>query len=375
MKRIPIIHYDDLFSIDKLKDVYYTIRRNTRHKEKILKFELFLASNLMHVQNILKSKNYQHGKYHIFLITSPKCRVIMSESMSDKIINHLVSKYVLFPLIEPRLIDTNVATRKDKGTNAAMFYLKKYIHSIKENCNKIYILKCDISKYFYSIDHELLKKKIHDIVEDIDIIRLMDTIIDSTDYDYINKEILYQIETYKTYIKKLPISDKEKNLKYKELNKIPFYNKGKGLPIGNMSSQIMAIFYLNELDHFIKEKLHIKYYIRYMDDFILIHADKKYLQYCLCEIQKKVASLKLALNHKTQIYEIHNGFPFLGYRFILKEKRLYTLMNSKAKKRIRKDMQKNGHNYKQRKEILMKYNSYLMEADSGDFQYYTVNKK
>lgn len=95
------------------------------------------------------------------------------------------------------------------------------------------------------------------------------------------------------------------------------YKTGKGLPIGNMSSQILAIYYLNKLDHFIKEKLKVKYYIRYMDDFILIHHDKEYLKYCLSEIKQELAKLKLQLNNKTTISEIHQGVNFLGYRFLL----------------------------------------------------------
>jgi len=109
------INYDDLLDFEKLEDVYHIIKCNSKHKEKILKYEIFYTSNTLNILELLKTKKYIHGKYNIFLINYPKCRIIMSENMNDKIINHLVSKYVLFPLIEPRLIPTNVATRKDKG--------------------------------------------------------------------------------------------------------------------------------------------------------------------------------------------------------------------------------------------------------------------
>lgn len=335
MKRKYQISYNDLLDLEKIATIYHTIKINTKHKEKILRFEIYLTSNFINIYNILKNKNYVHSRYNVFLITSPKCRVIMSENMSDKIINHLVSKYVLFPLIEPSLIDMNVATRSNKGTKAAIYYLKKYLNKLKINNNKIYVLKCDISKFFYSIDHQILKDKLSKIIEDKDILTLINTIIDSTDYDYINNGINYQIDRYKKYISTMNISKQAKKEKYNELDRLPTYKRKTGLPIGNMTSQIMAIFYLNDLDHFIKEKLHIKYYIRYMDDFILLHPDKKYLEFCLCEIRKKLTELKLKLNTKTQIYEIHNGVPFIGYKFILKGKKLHILMSSKTKKELK----------------------------------------
>jgi len=368
------ISYEDLVDFEKLENVYHIIKCNTKHKEKILKYVVFYSSNTLNILEILKSKKYVHGKYNVFLINYPKCRIIMSENMTDKIINHLVSKYVLFQVIEPRLIPTNVATRKDKGSKTAIEYLKKYINKLKLNHDKIYVLKCDIHKYFYSIDHEILLQKLEKIIEDKDIYELVKTIIHSTNYDYINEDIEYKINRQREYISKLNISDHEKEIKYKELDKLPRYFKGKGLPIGNMTSQIMAIFYLNELDHYIKEKLHIKYYIRYMDDLILLHHDKEYLKKCLKEIEEKVIGLKLHLNNKTQIYELHHGFPFLGYKFILKNKKLYILLNPNTKKRIVKRLKKYKNNKEKRLEILKNYNGYLKPANSRAFVMYQSKK-
>ena len=110
------IEYDYLLDIDKLNQVFKIIKKNTRHKTKILKFEIFYTSNIINVLEILKSKKYIHSKYNIFMIKEPKYRIIMSECMTDKIINHLISSYVLFPLLEKKLIDSNVATRTNMGT-------------------------------------------------------------------------------------------------------------------------------------------------------------------------------------------------------------------------------------------------------------------
>jgi len=133
-----------------------------------------------------------------------------------------------------------------------------------------WVLKCDISKYFYSIQHEPLKQMTRKYIKDLDILWLVDLIVDSTE--------------------------------------------NPGIPIGNQTSQWFAVMYLSGLDHFIKEKLGIRYYGRYMDDFYLIHEDKAYLQYCRREIEKYVAGLGLKLNNKTNIFPLRNGIDFLGFR-------------------------------------------------------------
>ncbi len=370
MKKIDYSYIND---INKLEVVYNSIRCHTKHRQKILKFEIFYTSNMINIQDILKSKNYKHGKYNIFLITRPKARIIMSDSMTDKIINHLVSYYVLFPLLTPKLIETNVATRVDKGTKAGLFYIKKYVNSMKENHDKIYVLKCDISKYFYSIDHEILMNKLSKIIEDKDLLKLIYNIIDSTNASYINEDINNIINERKKQIYNSNISKKEKEIKIKELNKIPLYQFGKGLPIGNMSSQILAIFYMNDLDHFIKEKLRIKYYIRYMDDLVLLHHDKEYLKYCLKEIEKKVKELRLSLNNKTQIVEIHNGLTFLGHRIILKNQRLYLLMDNKNKKNINKAVN-NLKDESVKTFLKERYNGYLKIGDKKGYVYNQIKK-
>lgn len=360
------IEYDYLLDIDKLNQVFKIIKKNTRHKTKILKFEIFYTSNIINVLEILKSKKYIHSKYNIFMIKEPKYRIIMSECMTDKIINHLISSYVLFPLLEKKLIDSNVATRTNMGTKMGIKKIKKYINTLKENYNKFYALKCDITKFFYSIDHNILLNKLQKIIKDENIYNIIKNIINSTNYDYVNKRIIDLKENGKKEISKLNISQIEKDLKYKELDKIPLYQLNKGLPIGNMSSQILAIYYLNDLDHFIKEKLKIKYYIRYMDDLILFHHDKEYLKKCLVEIEKKLNNLKLSLNSKTQIIEIHNGICFLGYKFVLKKKKLYVLMNSKIKKRINKKINKISN---ENKMLFLKrrYNGYLINGNTKGF--------
>lgn len=257
--------YKDILSIDKMIDVYKNIRSNTCHKEKLVRFELAFCCNLITILKKLEDKDYRHQSYQLFLISIPKYRIIMSETIPDKIVNHLVSKYLLLPALTPKLIDMNVATRTGKGTKAGIEFTKKYIHYIKQNHEKVYALKCDIKKYFYHIDHQILLQKLRRDIKDSDVICLLENIITSTDQEYVNQyiELLITRETKRLREQKCPDTHR-----LEELSKIPRYEKGKGLPIGNETSQILAIYYLSSLDHYIKEKLHIKCYVRYMDDFI-----------------------------------------------------------------------------------------------------------
>ena len=105
------LSYEEVVTIENLTNVYNTVRKNTKHKDKILIFELFFSCNIMSIYNTLKDEAYHHQKYHIFIIKEPKYRLIMSETMPDKIVNHLVSTYFLFPLIDPLLLPMYVATR------------------------------------------------------------------------------------------------------------------------------------------------------------------------------------------------------------------------------------------------------------------------
>ena len=255
--------YNNLVDIFLLEKSYYQVRLSTKYRIKILHYELFYMINIIQIYEILKRNQYKHSQYNVFLIKEPKYRIIMSEIISDKIVNHLLSNEILLPVLEPKLIEMNVATRKNKGIKSGLMYTKKYINSIKINYQNIYVLKCDIKKYFYSIDHQILLKKLSKYIKDEKILNIIKDIINTTNDSSNNEKIKMLIEKEKERLYKN--QNKQIKEKYKELDQIPFYEQGKGIPIGNMTSQIFAIFYLNDLDHFIKEKLKIKYYIRYMD--------------------------------------------------------------------------------------------------------------
>lgn len=355
------LKYDDIVDIDKIREMYHIIRVNTKNRGKLHKFELFYSSNIISILEALRSKCYKHSKYNVFLVHEPKYRIIMSEIMSDKVVNHLISKYILAPGIIPHLIPQNVATREGKGTKEGIRYLKMYINKLKLNYDKVYVLKCDIKKYFYSIDHELILEKCKRFIDDPEVFQLVLNVVKSTDEDYVNSAIDKVVKKEIDRVSKLNILDKD--IKIEELKRIPRYPKGKGLPIGNMTSQLLAVYFLNDLDHYIKERLHCKYYIRYMDDFVIFDHDKERLKVLRKEIEEKLKEFKLELNKKTNIYDLNHGFGFLGYYYFLKGKRLIIKINPQTKRRIKKKMRKlkkiNAPNYEQ---VKASYMGYLKQA-------------
>lgn len=311
------------------------IRVNTKNKKKIYRFERFKMENLTSIYNMLSDEKEYRMKYNIFMINSPKYRIVMSLNIKDKIINHYVTRFILISKLEKFLDMRNVATRKNMGKDFGIKLLKKYLEHFKMK-NECYVLKMDISKYFYSIDHNKLKGMIKEYLEDNEYELICD-IIDSTNETYVNEKIK---------ILKSKELDRIK-IRREEVEKIPLYNYGKGLPIGNMSSQFLSIFYLNALDHKIVHDYRLKYYIRYMDDIIILSDDRTYLK----EIREKIIKeLKeeylLDVNkNKTLIINVKDGFNFCGYRFRIIDRKTVINICSSTKQRIKKRMKEVRHLY------------------------------
>ena len=373
MKRVNNI-FHKICDIDNIMKFEHIISVNTSNKKKVEKFQEHYVENIYKIRDILMSKNYIPGEYNIFFIHEPKLRLIMSNNIQDKIINHLVAYYLLVEVFDKTFINTTVATRKGKGTHYGLNLTKKYLNDMKRVYgNNFYYLKFDISKYFYNIDHDIIKKIIRNKIKDKDAINIIDRIIDSTDDDYINKKIeklkLKEIEK----INNSSLSDKEKKIRIEEVNKIPLCEKGKSAPIGSMCSQIIAVMYLDKLNHFIKEKLHIKHYVLYMDDGILFSHDKEYLKYCKEEIIKFLYNYKLSINEKkTRVDSIRNGIDFLGFKFYIKNNKIVLKVRNDTKKRFRRKMKKVNQLYL---DNLIDYTEYKMVFDSytGHLSYGNCN--
>lgn len=259
--------YQNLYKFENIQSAFNEVCKNTKNKKKVARFKEYKCIYISRIYDILQTKTYKPGPYNVFTIYEPKKRRIVSQNMQDKVINHLVARHILYPALLPCLLDVNVASRKGLGTSEGIRLAMNFHRICKVKYKTYYILKCDISKFFASINHDILKEKLKRRIKDKDALKIIFDIIDI-----------------------------EEN----------------GLSIGAMTSQILAIFYLNDMDHFIKETLKIKYFLRYQDDFLLFHPSKQYLRYCLKELEKFLKKEKLILNKKTRIYKSTNNFIFLG---------------------------------------------------------------
>lgn len=259
--------YQEICKIENIISTFNEVCRNTNNKKKVQNYKQYKSIYISRICNVLNNKTYKVGKYNVFTIYEPKERRIVSQNLQDKVINHLVARYILYPVVMPCLIEQNVASRKNKGTRKGLESAKMYDTKCKIKYKNYYILKFDISKFFASIDQEILKEKIKRKIKDKDALDIIFKIIDSEE---------------------------------------------QGLGIGSMTSQCLAIFYLNDLDHFIKEKLKLKYYVRYQDDGLIFHESKEYLKFCFKEIEKFLDKEHLKLNNKSRIYKNTNNFIFLG---------------------------------------------------------------
>lgn len=189
MKRVSNL-YDDLHNLNNIIQMTDKVLSKVKNKERREKFCLFYAEHIVNIKNRLESNDINLGRYNIFLITDPKCRVIMSQSIEDKIINHLIAEYLLVRVFENKYIDSMCATRRNKGSGYAFKLMRKYLNEIKLKYNKFYILKLDIKKYFYNIDHNILKRILMDNIKDKRSLNLLFKVIDSTNEKYINEQII-----------------------------------------------------------------------------------------------------------------------------------------------------------------------------------------
>lgn len=320
MKRKASNIYDKYITIDNLKETWEEVKKSCDNKNGLYKFMLNENVNLYNIYINLKYRTYKPYRYNLFYILRPKARLIMSQIISDRIVNHFVAKHYLFPYLEKKLIDSSVAIRSGKGCSYAFKKLEDYLNGLlfKNRDTKIYALKMDIKNFFYSIDHEILYEMLEHDLGDKDVINLIKMLVDETDKKYINEFITRKNKRYHT--------------------EVPYYNKGVGLSIGSMVSQFLATYYLNQVDHYIKEELKCKFYLRYMDDFLILDTDKARLKEVWKAVEEKLAIFKLKLNSKTNIYNMKNGVTFLGYRYKVRNNKLRRLYGKPTFKRIRRHL-------------------------------------
>ena len=236
----------------------------------------------------MKSKTYVHSKYEAFKINDPKPRDIHKASVRDRLLHHAIYR-ILYPYFDKKFIYDSYSCRFGKGTHKAMDRFRDFTRKVSKNDTRTcWVLKCDIRKFFANIDHEILKDILRRHIADEDTLWLLGNIIDS----FSSISAMAEIQ----------------NVQHSVLNK-------KGLPLGNLTSQLLVNIYMNEFDQFVKHKLKVKYYIRYADDFVILSEDKEYLENLLPAISDFLESrLKLSLHpDKVFIKTLASGVDFLGW--------------------------------------------------------------
>ncbi|WP_255202610.1 RNA-directed DNA polymerase [Acutalibacter muris] len=342
--------FQRVYDFGNLYAGFLKARRGKRGKASVAKFEANLLEAICLLSEMLKNKTYRPSDYFVFRVYEPKERVVMTNAFKDKVVQHSLCDNILEPAFSRAFIRDNYASQRGRGTHDGLYRLEEFMRSYyfsrkasaEQECREEglprhsprevnyadgWVLKCDISKYFYSIQHEPLKKMVRQYVHDSDLLWLVDMIIDST--------------------------------------------PNPGIPIGNQTSQWFAVMYLSGLDHFIKEKLGVRYYGRYMDDFYLIHEDKAYLQYCRKEIERYVARLGLTLNNKTNIFPLRNGIDFLGFHSYLTDsgkviRKVRRASKSNEQRKLKKQRALLDRGRITLREIEQSYGSWRSHAEKGN---------
>jgi retron-type reverse transcriptase len=285
------IEYQKLISAENIFAAWRKFASGKTGKKDVLEFWRNLEDNIFSLHKDLAAQAYKHSDYEKFIVCDPKKRLIHKARARDRIVHRIIFDY-LQPIFEKRFIFDSYSSRTGKGTHRAVKRLKVFCRSVSQNNTEpCWILKGDIEKFFDSVSHNALFNLIKKRVDKRVILELIWRVIKS-----------YEI---------LP---------------------GRGLPLGNLTSQLFANIYLNELDYFIKNIMRLKYYIRFNDDFVIVHQNKEFLNSQIPVIQKFLSE-KLALvlpDNKISLRKFSWGIDFLGY-IILPQG---VLLRTKTKKRI-----------------------------------------
>lgn len=263
--------FSRIISFENLHAAYRRARKGKRYRSSILRFGCTREEQLCALRTALLRDVYRHGGYREFVVTDSKKRVIKAASFRDRVVHHAVC-HVIEPMLDRGFIYDSYACRTGKGTHAAIRRVEQFIATLQSLAphREIYCLQCDISKYFDSVHHELLMECLRRTIHDERTLTLLRDIITS----------------------------------------VP-----QGIPIGNLTSQLFANAYLNVFDHFVKRELRARYYIRYMDDFLILRWEK----FALHDDKERIARflrerLRLTLHpRKAEVFPIRHGIDFLGY--------------------------------------------------------------
>jgi len=301
--------YPQIYDFENLYQAYRQARKCKRFRDEVLQFTDNLEENLIELQNHLIWRTYRVGRYREFFVYEPKKRLIMALPFRDRVVQWAIYRQ-LNPLLERRYIHNSYACRVGRGTHRAADRLQYWMRYLERRCERVYALKLDVARYFFRVDHDILMRILKRIIADEDLLWLLETIIRSEDTRF-------------------GVALEDHQFAGGRIASI-------GMPIGNLTSQMCANLYLNELDQHVKHDLRVRHYLRYMDDMIILHPDKTRLWQLKTGISTFLQNhLRLELNSKTSVRPISQGVDFCGYRIWTTHRKLRKSTAKKMKRRLR----------------------------------------
>jgi retron-type reverse transcriptase len=320
--KIQLTHnFENIINVENLLTAWQEFKKGKGKRIDVGEFEMNLMDNILELHRDLSNHTYKHGSYQAFNVCDPKPRNIHKATVRDRILHRAIYR-ILYPFFDRIFISDSFSCRNNKGTHKAVNRFRKFAHKTSENnMRTCWILKCDIKKFFANIDHEILLDILNVYIPDNDIVWLLKQIISS----------------------------------------FSSTRQGIGLPLGNLTSQLFANIYMNELDKFAKHKLRIKHYIRYADDFVILSDNKQWLE----DISNSIGGFlkeKLNLNlHPNKIFikTLNSGVDFLGYVDFFEHR----ILRTNTKRRMFKNLKIKKNHLKQEivseNEFNQSFQSYL----------------
>lgn len=342
MKRKLTHSFGNIISIKNLCLAWEEFIVGKKKKIDVIRFGSNLMDNIISLHEDLANRTYQHGGYEAFKISDPKLRDIHKASVRDRLLHHAIYR-VLYPFFDWLFIADSYSCRTGKGTHRAVKRFNQMAMSESRNNHRTcWVLKCDIRKFFASIDHKILLSLLRERILDKNIMWLLENVVES-----------FKTPRQDCHVGLWPPRNDKSNI---------------GLPLGNLTSQLFANIYLNELDQWVKHFLRVKKYIRYADDFVFLSADENYLENLIPQIDIFLQSrLKLQLHDKKVFIQTYaSGVDFLGWinyptHRVLRgatRRRMFARVKAYPRKATMQSylgLLKHGNTEKLRQELLMKY--------------------
>jgi len=299
--------FERIISAESLFSAWDAFRRGKQKKPDVQRFEWNLERNIFKLRRDLKNKTYRHGPYADFYICDPKKRHIHKATVRDRVLHHAIFS-VINPVFEETFIPASFSCRLNLGTHKGVETLERMARATTKNGKgPCFVLKCDIQKFFDSVDHKILLSILERRIKDREMMWLLESVVES-----------FAAENGRR-------------------------DDQKGIPIGNLTSQLFANVYLNDFDQFVKHSLHIRHYVRYTDDFAIVSADRAYLEGLIKPMKTYLADNLLLEIHPNKIFiqKLHRGVDFLGYVIFPKHR----LIRTKTKRRIFRKFKKRLTDY------------------------------